>query len=74
MIYYVNFLLPVYQKVALSDFDVTLMMNVDIAIQLTLTCLKSTKETLKKRCEICSKLIIKTQELTSITPFWCFYC
>ena len=48
MIYYVNFLLPVYEKVALSDFDITLIMNVNIAIQLTFTCSKSTKETLMK--------------------------
>ena len=48
MIYYVNFLLPVYEKVALSDFDITLIMNVNIAIQLTFTCSKSTKETLRK--------------------------
>ena len=30
--------------------------------QLTFTCLKSTIETLKKRCEICSKLTTKTPE------------
>ena len=29
MIYYVNYLLPVYEKVVLSDPDITLMMNVD---------------------------------------------
>ena len=33
--------------------------------QLTFTCSKSTVETLKKRCEICSKLTIKTPEHVS---------
>ena len=32
----------------------------DFFIQLTFTCLKSTIETLQKRCEICSKLTIRT--------------
>ena len=48
MIYYVNYLLPVYEKVVLDDLDIILMMNVVLAIQLTFNCSKSTIETLKK--------------------------
>ena len=38
--------------------------------ELTFTCSKSIVETAEKRCEICSKLTIKTPERgTYVTPF-----
>ena len=40
-----------------------------IVSQLTFTCSKSTIETPKKRCEICSKLTIKTLELRRRSEF-----
>ena len=38
--------------------------------QLTFACLNGNT---RKRCEICSKLTIKTPKRKSVTLFWCFY-
>ena len=35
---------------------------------------KVIKRNIKKRCEICSKLTLKTTRTTSLTSFCCFYC
>ena len=55
---------------------------VDRNTQLALTCSKSTKKNNRKRCKICSKLIIKTVVPVFLfltlnifhTVFQCFYC
>ena len=36
--------------------------------------LKVNNRNTKARCEICSKLTIKTPECTSLPSFWCLYC
>ena len=41
---------------------------------LSLKLLKVNNRNTRARCEICSKLTVKTPQQTPLAPFWCLHC